>query len=241
MKRNLIVTLAFALLGTSSQAAVLCPPFSSFQKPVKRCEDNFVLGHQALTCVEKYYSHVEKGKAKIDAQLKQQVEKMKKMQSDSYDRADAGYQKTQAELKQLIADGDLAKLAVDSYLPELFMPEDYDQPQHTGMTTEFYLSTEPCYATPKSAITDAQEMIAQIIADLKAVDLTAGVKKDGSQDRSQNTHDLTKGAVSNTHAPAPKPIPAGNSAKSASDLTGTQKAKEDAAKAKALIQQGPKK
>jgi hypothetical protein len=225
------------LLPQAAEAAHLCHPFSEFGKPMKRCEDNYVLGSEALTCVERFYKYVQDGKLTIKKDLDQQVARMRKQQSDSYDRADTGYKHTQQILKALIAEGEYGKSVVDGYFDELFFPEDWDEPSVTGMSTAEYLAKEPCFAIPKSVIGDSQKMIAKIIADLGAVDLSSGTKQQTSATRSEHGQSLTGGAVAKTKGQAaPKPVPAGKTPPAASDITGSGKAIDEANKAKARIQ-----
>jgi len=248
---NFLSALAFSvffalssLLSSTAEATNLCHPFSAFKKKLGRCEDNYIVADEALNCLGYYYKHVEAGKLRVKKVFDEQIKKMKDKQSDSFDRTDEGYERARKEIQNLIADGVLARAVVDSYYAEMYFPEDYNMPSVTGMSTEKYLASEECFANPKLVLTKTQVMIDTIVNDLKAIDLSSSKKEAKSQTRSKNVQVLTPSSVSNTKAQgaavSPK-VPAGTSPKSASDISGAKKAIEDAAKAKALVNQPPQK
>jgi hypothetical protein len=240
LKFQSILACSIGLLVSEARAATpLCHPFSTFGKPLARCEDNFVVSEEALNCVDYYYKHVEAGKLKVKKIFDEQIAKMKKEQSDSFDRTDEGYARAQKEVNDLIATGALARTVVDGYFDEMYFPEDYDEPSVTGMSSEEYLATEECFAGPKKAIQEGQRMIDTIMADLKAMNLSAAKKESKSEKRSVNVQAITPKALPTTKgqgSAAPRvPASAGKSQNGASDITNTQKAIEDAKTAEDLI------
>jgi hypothetical protein len=122
----------------------------------------------------------------------------------------------------LIADGELAKKAVDSYSPVLFLPEDYDQPEITGISTKEYLASEPCYATPNTIISGSSDLLQEMIDDLKKTDVAALGKQASSDDRSNKVQNAnpSQGGLQTGHATGNAGPKAGSSANPGSDVTG---------------------
>jgi hypothetical protein len=217
---------AISMPGNAS--AGICHPFSDFGKPISRCEDNLALSESAMNCVDDLERHIEAGKVKIQKLLAAQVEKMKKQQSDSFDRSSVSYQEVQKVLNRLIADSEQAKADVDSYISELFLPEDYDQPKITGMSTKDYLASEPCYATPETIITGSSELISTMLGDLKATNLAALEKEAKSSDRSDKVHNAspTQTPILRGKAASAPKLKSGKSKPAASDVTGVRESQQ---------------
>jgi hypothetical protein len=234
--------LALSLLAAEAGAATpLCHPFSSFGKVLGRCEDNYVVLEEAVNCAEYYEKHVEAGTKKVQKVFEEQLAKMKKQQSDSFDRTDEGYARAQKELDDLIATGKLARSVLDGYFDEMYFPEDHDAPEVTGMSTEEYLANEECFADPKKGIQETQRLVDLMMRDLEAMKTATARKETSSEKRSVNVKAVTPNkAVANTKGNGgAERVPAGKSQNGASDLTGTKEAIEGAKNAEDLINSLP--
>ncbi len=232
------LTLSFLGLGNAPEAsAALCHSFADFGKKVKRCEDNFVLADSAMNCVDAYGNAIELGNRKIQKLLATQVSQMKEKQSGTYNTSDTSYQKVRDELNRLIAEGEAAKAAAQSMLDEIFYPEDLDNEDILGMSSEDYLATEPCFAPAKFAMENSVNLIQKMINDLRKTEVSSGIKENTSEHRSDNVQALTAPVISKAKGKSGAPNMGNRPKNSPSDLTGTQKAIEDKNKGAAIIQQ----
>lgn len=184
--------LFFGLL-TASDALAFCPVFGSMDREISRCEDNFLLGNQAVACLEQYTQRVKDGQAKIRRTLEAELAKLQSQQNASFDTAYANYQDAQHELERLASEGIQTQLAVDGYMGELFFPEDWDNPSITGQSVSEYLNSSPCFASPKRAIATSSQLIAKMVSDLRQTSLTAGQKKQTSGTSSDKVQVLDRG------------------------------------------------
>lgn len=151
-----------------TQAATYCPPFAKTNIRADHCEDNYLLGTSADNCLSAYMNDLKAGKAKVQKILDANAAQAKSEQNAIYKASGVNFDQANKELAQLILSGTAAKLSVDSYLNNIFMPEDYDNPEVTGMSTAAYLAKEPCYATPHKVMSEDSQMLAFMLDDLKA-------------------------------------------------------------------------
>lgn len=154
------IVIMFAL-STPAFAEFNCLPLETLKLKVEICEENFTLGKLADSCLNKFTNEISGTKPLIDKGL------AKNTQTNSMQSASNVYDQAIKEVDRLIANGENSKLAVDSYLANIFMPEDSDKPSLLGMSTEAYLKTEPCYATPHKVMSEDSDMIQILVLDLK--------------------------------------------------------------------------
>jgi hypothetical protein len=210
--------------GTSFASAPFCLPFASLRLQARDCDDNFALGKQADSCLSLYTKAVTAKKKEVEQMLKAEAAKGKAQQSGTFNTAGSVFDRTAKELDQLIQSGEQAKLAVGSMSDNLSLPEDYDQPQVTGMSTEKYLSIEPCYATPKRVISEDGAVLSLMVDDLKKAKadvLAKGGVVQGSSKAIQNGSGST--IINGKAAPAAQLPKASKVKNRESDVSGTIK------------------
>lgn len=226
MKAPLIFTLMF-LSGTAFADAPFCLPFASLHLRAQGCDDNFALGRQADACLSAYTKALTAKKKEIADILNSEAAKGKGQQSGSFNTAGSVFDRTKKELDQLILSGEQAKLAVSSMKDNLSLPEDYDQPQVTGMTTEKYLSIEPCYATPKRIISEDSAVLALMVDDLKKAKADVGTKGGVVQGDSKSMQNgSVNPMIGGKAAPAANLPKTGNPRERESDVSGTIEPKQ---------------
>lgn len=236
--------LATIVIFSASEArgSPACGSFASLGDEMTRCEDNAELGEAALTCVKSYRARIQKAQAEVLNKFQAQIEAMKREQSDSFDRTQAGYEEARRTLHSLIEQGKQARASVDDLEANLYLPADFDDPAHTRMSTEEYLATEECYATPKKVLGQSRRMIDKMTNDLVQLEQLALAKQDRSGTRSVNVQaiDPPKKVTGGVGVGSGKAVPGRNPANSSSDISGTKKAIDDARKGGATASQ-PKK
>lgn len=151
----------FVLLAFTIQARAACPTFSDLKMNVEICEDNFILGKKADSCLDQITKEISGIKPIVEKAME------KSAQNNSMQEASSVYSKALTELNRLILLGEASKAAVDSYMAQIYMPEDSDKPSLIGMSTEQYLKKEPCYATPHKVMKEDSDMLQILVLDLK--------------------------------------------------------------------------
>lgn len=214
------MTVAILLAGLTPARAGVCTLFDAGNFTLENCEDNARLSQAALDCTQAYYKRVQAAQADVLRKFEEQVKAQKEMQSDSYDRAQEGYKNARKQLQDLIAEGKMARASVDDLYLNFYFPEDYDEPEHTGMEPREYLSSQSCYAQPEQIMLKCQKMIDKIMADLAATEQAAFGKQNSSGTRSVKVQALDKNkAVSQTKGESTGKL-RGKSRVPASDITG---------------------
>lgn len=224
MKKTLcIVSIVFS---SSLAEANFCPKFADLRKPIKTCDDNFSLGDAAMDCIEKFETAIRVGQSKVKFLLNQKVAQMKQQQSGSYDTSDSSYEDAKKQLMLLIANGLQARSAVKEYLAEMQFPEDYEQPQVTGMSSEAYLKQETCFSAPLEVIQGSEQLIGKMVADLEKSAIAAGLQEKVSETRNANVGSLNQSPKTLQKGnPEPSKIPTGKKIRE-SDISGTEKKKK---------------
>ncbi len=206
--------------------ANFCPKFAQLRKPIKTCDDNFSLGDAAMDCIEKFETAIRVGQAKVKFLLNQKVGQMKQQQAESYNTSDSSYEDAKKQLMILIANGLQARNAVKEYLAEMQFPEDYEQPQVIGMSSEAYLKQETCFSAPLEVIQGSDELIGKMVADLEKSAIAAGLQEAVSETRNSNLGSLNQAPKNVQNGkPEPSKVPTGKQIR-ASDISGTEKKKE---------------
>jgi hypothetical protein len=221
--RKIILSFFLLFIVTSgSSAYALCLPFAATKTNILRCEDNFQLGHMADQCLSLLTREVTAHKqnaASFSATDSQQ---------GAMNENKAALARAMNQLDELILKGESAKLAVSTYGNNLFMPEDYDNPKLTGMSTAKYLATVQCYAVPNRVIREDAEMIELMLSDLKKVRASASVKSSTSAGQAEKlgsgvTAPLPAGKAARVLAPPAGPKGPGYRP---SDISGTKEEKK---------------
>lgn len=204
-----------------AENAPVCGGYAAIPKP-QNCDDNEQIGKEALRCTRNYFHFVQASQRKILENFQKEIAQMKEQQTDTFNRTKTGYDKTREKLLALIEDGKAVRLQVDNLAANLFFPEDYDQPNVTGMSKEKYLATEDCYAVPTRVLNQSKQMLDKIMSDLTAVEKTAFGKQNISQ---YNSSDLQNISPEQIGAKAP------NSANGEGNPTGFRKPSSDISEA----------
>lgn len=216
----------FLLFVPALAEASFCPTFADLKKPIKTCDDNFSLGDVAMDCIEKFETAIRVGQSKVKFLLNQKTGQMKQQQSGAYNTSDASYEDAKKHLMQLIANGLQARSAVKEYLAEMQFPEDYEQPQVTGMSSEEYLKQETCFSAPLEVIQGSEELIGKMVTDLEKSAVAAGFLEKTSEGRTTNMGSLNQAGVGQQNRNSgPSKIPTGKQIRS-SDISGTEDKKE---------------
>jgi hypothetical protein len=211
--------------GAPARAAFVCTDAGGLPFELQDCDDNEKLGHEALRCVNDYYNHVQAAQADVLRKFQEQIAKQKKQQSDSFDRTAEGYANARKRLEALIQEGKGARAAVDSLQDAMVYPEDYDEPEVTGQSTEEYLRDQECWSVTSRVMKQSQAMLDKMMNDLSTTEAAMGGKQNTSTVRSAHVQELDRTqSISRTKGTG-SGIPAGKSRVPASDITGTEKIK----------------
>jgi hypothetical protein len=209
-------------------AAPLCTNFEGLSYEVQNCDDNEQMGRTALACVRAYFDHVQQAQKEILSKFQTQIARQKEMQSDSFDRTQAGYEDARKSLQALIEEGTVVRSQVDDLYLNLVFPPDADNPSVTGMSTEKYLATEKCYAIPQRVMLQSQAMLDKMNNDLVQTENSMLQKENKSQTQSAKVQMIQPAArAASTKGKGAGEIPTGKSRNPASDITGTEKPRTD--------------
>lgn len=167
-----------------------CPSFRDLKHPITTCEDNFELSNAALDCLDLFTSHVKAGQARVRLQLQAELANLKTDQNGNFVGAEASYRKAQIEMQRLANDGILAKQALETYMAEMFFPDDWDQPKVTGMESAAYLASTACFASPRRALMSSQKLVSNMVTDLIKTNFAAGQKQGVASSHSQKSQNL---------------------------------------------------
>ena len=222
MKKILFTAFLFSITATAPNAHALCLPFAATKTKILRCEDNFQLGHMADQCLSLLTREVTANKqnvASLGATDSQQGA-MKENKS-ALDRA-------VNQLDALILKAESAKLAVGTYGKNLFMPEDYDNPKLTGMSTANYLSSVRCYSVPNQVIQEDAEMIELMLDDLKKIRASASGKSATTAGQAEKLNSGSLAPLPSAKPGPNAPVPAGPKLPGyrPSDISGTKEEKK---------------
>ncbi len=210
-------------LASSSWAGLNCPLFAALPFPVQNCDDNAKMGQVALNCERSYRKQVKKAQAEVLAKFQDQIAKMKKQQSDSFDRTQAGYEEARKRLDDLVAEGSVARASVDDLLANIAYPEDYDEPELTGKSAQDYLASQHCFSIPEHVFQQSQQIIDKVMSDLKATREAMLGSQNAAGSASSKVQQMGGvSAVRNSKGTGSGSKIGGTSSNPASDITGTK-------------------
>lgn len=233
------VLLISILLPGLAMGAV-CPPVEQVAGSV--CEDNEPLGSQAIVCAKGFVAHVAQGQQQAAELIKAEAAAQASHQKDSVQKAGNGYRKAFQLVSQLRAEGFELYDILHQYHVNLAFPEDYDDPEMTGMSPEAYLKTQECLEVPHQALRVSKAMVKRAMTDLLKLRRSLASKDSTLTTRGAGFQGTVARPVSQAKG-AGAPAAAGVKPKDkqgTSDLTGTGKAIEDAKRAKKVISVPPK-
>lgn len=208
------------LVGVIPAQAGVCTMFDAGHFTLENCDDNARLSQAALDCTQAYHDRVRAAQAEVLRKFEEQVKAQKEMQSDSYDRTQEGYKNARKQLQDLIAEGKVARASVDDLYLNFYFPADYDEPEHTGMSSRDYLSSQSCYAQPEQIMLKCQKMIDKIMADLATTEEAAFGKQNKSGTRSAKVQALDQNMSVTQTKGAGAGVSSGKHRRPASDITG---------------------
>ena len=227
--------LALLLLFTSNLAAAkgfTCSTARDLSRNAASCDDNGQYADAGIDCLEKLEKLIatKAAAAKITLQLSNaaHVGGGNAKQATSFLGSDADYKIAMAALDDMIASAKKARRNVDSYLDNIFFPEEFDAPEELiGDNLEFIKGSR-CYAEPKGLIEKTVETIDQHIADLQRAKQSAAQLGAQSSDRlgKVGEGDLVRGVETpSTQSAVFGAKPKGKEYRP-SDVTGTEKLKK---------------
>lgn len=218
-----VLSILVFLWPAVSSGASVCGPFSSFNRQIKRCEDNFLLSKEAMKCVQRFDEKIQAGQVKVQKILQKHIDAMAREQSDSYATTDTSYSDARKELGKLISEGQEVKIALATYLAVMQFPEDLDNPNVTGMSAATYMAQEPCFATPKKIIIGSSDLVEKMINDLKKSDSSAGLKALSSKRSAGKIKVMSEPAKVNVGVQGASGKADSGKRVRASDISGTKK------------------
>jgi hypothetical protein len=222
-----VLSLALATSQSALAAASpFCLPFAALKMRADSCDDNFAIGKKADACLSLYTNELNSGRAQMDKALKDEAAKGPSQQSGALATTNTVLDRTVSELDRLIANGEAAKLAVHSYSDSLSLPEDYDQPGLTNMSTAKYLSVEPCYATPNRVISEDSAVLELMVDDLKKAKSEVLAKGGSALMKSSQMGSAMVSEPLKGKAPAVPVMPKGSFKERDSDVTGIEESKK---------------
>ena len=222
----------------------ICHPRSAIQP--RECQNNGILVQAAVACHELVKTESKNVKAKLDAMnaayRKQLQAKGMNEQDVHFKAAEYAYSTSQAATEYLYKVTDMSTKEVYEYQDFLWPPEDYDSPQITrGSQEHFLMVANPCYGERKLSLDEIKAAFDQEKLNLMKTKATAFQKEGFSAGHRTDLTSLSENAAKAKAQGSAAPVPKGTTPKTASDITGAKKSIDDAAKAKALLQQRPKK
>ncbi len=218
----------------------LCPSREEFQPT--DCPKNKIFVEAGNACYQRVQAESKAVAARLDAMNKAYMKTLEAKGMSAQDQhfhfSEFAYKNSQAASDYLQQVTAMARKEVLDYQSNLWPPEDYDSPWITQGDQGRYLMTTACYGEPKLSIDKIIATLDQETANLKLQKSTAMNKQGTASGHRVDLGDAGSPAkVTGSKAiGSALPVPKGTTPKSASDISGTKKAAEDAAKAKAILQ-----
>lgn len=235
---SLPVFFAFSLIAFTepSRAAapkpLACTPVASLDNEEDDCDSNGKYVDAGMACLKALQDRIKAETGTARRQLRssqnQNIGGGRNSQENTLAGATDGYQISQATLQGLIAAAKIAKANVDSYLGNIYYPEEFDAPREVIGDPEEYLNSEQCYAEPRDLLNDMLDKIDQHIADLeKAKAASAGLESGSTQNDAglgtQTAPRTRAGTTRGQGATRTRQAPQGQAGARGSDISGTER------------------
>lgn len=167
MKNSLTMLILLASISPLAEAANYCALPNSILSHVEDCTDNEYVSEAAVLCLTKLQNEIKVAQAAVQTTTAANSAQARNSQSSLENNAHKDYKFSKVTLDMLIKNAGAAQNEVIAYESILAMPEDFDEPDITGMSTEEYLKSTPCHFENKQVIRDVAEDIDFILSDLE--------------------------------------------------------------------------
>lgn len=198
-----------------------CTPAAVVEERVGLCEENFHFVREADACVVKLNAEVAAATAKMNAGF---TRNDGRNQSVNYNSSGKDYSLSSETLAALIKAAEAARADVQSYYPLVVEQDDQEE------LPEGEEATIPCYFRTRAAIVHVSNVLGAKIQNLKNAKSIADAHNGVNGTREANNSVIGPAPVTGGRAGqgAGAKVPSGVSRNPASDITGTDKAKEKA-------------
>ncbi len=222
MRFRSFVVLSIILVSGSARGASYCHEASVVAAQFEDCGDNEYVSEAAILCLQKIEAEVKSAQAVVSTSAAANAARSKKSQTGKQNNAMKDYNFSKETLDTLIARAKGAQDEVLAYEPLLKYPEDYNEPEITGMTPEAYLQNTACYQDNRNVLDTVLREMDYVIFDLEHA-------RDVSEDLSGATNQNQSGLESVNASRAAGQTAGkgtaqkkGSSQNSQSDITGTK-------------------
>lgn len=212
----------FGFLPAAAEAGFYCADPSLVRRNTgEDCMNNEYVSEAAVLCLEKLEGEIQKAKSTTTVAGAAHLAASRSSQEGREKNAAVDFGFSKETLDGLIRHARQAQEEV-IYLDqsELVYPEDYDEPEVTGMDTATYLKTTPCYGENHEVITHVLEDFDYYISDLEhARDMAADLLGNSEKNAKGLKAVGKKNSISNSSGKGP-----GSATKNwrPSDISGTK-------------------
>jgi hypothetical protein len=224
----------FSFLGDSAGAApaLSCAPAAALRSVVKGCESNSAYSDAARLCVEKYEAAI--GAARVSlAQALAKFSSVEK-QEKALENAKGAYQSAIGSLHSLVALGGKLKAEISGYENEVVLPEDFESVGESGFSPQVFLDNNPCYKSTQDLLAVYAELMGSRAQELG---ITAKIAESLAEKAFRgeiklHSDDLlpmlgTPAAGGSPKEKSAPPGKSGTSRRDQSDITGTERKKDE--------------
>lgn len=220
LKFSLFLFLVF--YSGSTLAASFCREPDVVTSHVNDCTENQYVSEAAVLCLKKVRDEVTAAQAAVNAGTAINSANADDNQVGKQQNASLDYQLSKVALEALILQAKAAQLEVIAYEKLLEKPEDFNEPDITGMNPSAYLKSTPCFQENKQVIRNVAEDIDYIIFDLEHARDIGDNLGAASQGNKTNMDSVTSGKASDKKIRKGPGVKKGTSKNSKSDITGTK-------------------
>lgn len=190
------------------------------------CSDNEYVSEAAVLCLEKLEAEIDAAQKAVSAAAAAHAQADAGTQQSKEQNAGADYHFSEATLALLIAHAEKAQAEIVQYDKKvLAMPEDFDEPEITGMDTETYLKSTPCFADNRKVLQNVLLDFDKHISDLQFAKDNSEKLRGGTQTNAAGLGTVSeqKRAKGTHGSGGPKPaVDSGKEKVRGSDITGTR-------------------
>jgi hypothetical protein len=183
MKKPILVFLAGAIFSCEARAEFYCAdPKMVESRAQGECSNNEYVSEAAVLCLEKLEAEIAAARALVSTAAAAHSQASRKGQEGKEANAGADYafsEETLARLRKHAEQAQTEIVALDKTV--LAMPEDYDEPEVTGLSPEAYLRSVPCFSDNRKVIADVLLDIDEHVSDLEVARGAAAGLKAGTQ------------------------------------------------------------
>lgn len=187
------ILLAAGSAPLQARAGYYCANPAAVARKAYDCTMNEHVSEAGVLCLNKLEAEIEAAKAAVGAAAAVNSAQSQASQRGKEANARADYNFSLATLNLLIANAEKAQLEVIYFDKRvLSLPEDWDEPEITGLTPEAYLKSVPCFNDNRKVLSDVLLDFDVYISDLKFARDSAQKLKQGTE---QNMDSLDNGSL----------------------------------------------